>query len=89
MDRLLTAIMGRPAKYLLKLADKRNHTMKTPSPEETALITAVIEAKLAEPWNALPPSHRKRWVEHVLEAKKIDTQARRTEKLLDALRKPG
>ena len=60
--------------------------MKTPSSEETALITAIIEAGLSDPWNALPPSHRKRWVDHVLEAKKDETRARRIEKMLDALR---
>ncbi len=60
--------------------------MKTPSPAETAVIEAVITAGLNAPWNALPPSHRKRWVDHVLEAKKDETRARRIEKMLDALR---
>ncbi len=61
--------------------------MKTPSPEESAILEAVIQAGLAEPWNAMPPSHRKRWVEHVLEGKRGETRARRTEKLLAALAK--
>ena len=60
--------------------------MKTPSPSESAILESVITAGLSEPWNALPPSHRKRWVDHVLEAKQDETRARRTEKLLEALR---
>ena len=60
--------------------------MKQASAQETAIIEAVIEAGLAEPWNAMPPSHRKRWVAHVLEGKKPETRARRIEKLLEAMR---
>ncbi len=60
--------------------------MKTPSPAESGLIETIIAAGLTDPWNALPPSHRKRWVAHVLEAKKPETRARRTEKMLEALR---
>ncbi|HHH89466.1 MAG TPA: hypothetical protein ENK45_02750 [Aliiroseovarius sp.] len=63
--------------------------MKTPTPDEATIIEAIITAGLTDPWNALPPSHRKRWVDHVLEAKTSEARARRTEKLLDALRKPG
>ena len=63
--------------------------MKTPSPDEATIIEAIITAGLTDPWNALAPSHRKRWVDHVLEAKTSEARARRTEKLLDALRKPG
>ncbi|HHB80693.1 MAG TPA: hypothetical protein ENK83_02955 [Aliiroseovarius sp.] len=37
----------------------------------------------------MPPSHRKRWVDHVLEGKKPETRARRAEKLLAALRDKG
>ena len=59
--------------------------MRQPSAEETAIVTAVIEAGLAEPWNAMPPSHRKRWVAHVQEAKKPETRTRRIGKLLEAM----
>ena len=50
------------------------------------MIEAVIRAGLAERWNAMPPSHRRRWIDHVLEGKKPETRARRIGKLLAALR---
>ena len=58
----------------------------TPSTRETKLMEALVAAGLTGPWNGMPPSHRKRWVEHVLEAKKEETALRRIGKVVEAMR---
>lgn len=52
------------------------------------LLTALRKSKKAlAAFEALPPSHQKRWVEHVAEAKKEETRARRIAKCVEDLSK--
>ena len=53
------------------------------TPQE--LLRALDDAGLRATWEAMPPSHRRRWSAHVIEAKKPETTARRIEKVVAAM----
>ncbi len=50
-------------------------------------MAALEAAGFSGVWQAMPPSHRKRWLDHVLEAAKPETAARRIDKVVMAMRK--
>lgn len=54
---------------------------------ESTLMAALEAAGFSGVWQAMPPSHRKRWLDHVLEAAKPETAARRIDKVVMAMRK--
>ena len=48
---------------------------------EALSTNPVAEAAFAK----MPPSHRKRWIDHIAEAKKADTRASRIAKMVDRI----
>jgi Bacteriocin-protection, YdeI or OmpD-Associated/Domain of unknown function (DUF1905) len=60
-----------------------------PLPEDT--IPDILEDALRRStparaaWDRMPPSHRREYVRHILEAKKDETRARRVEAAIDAM----
>lgn len=62
------------------------------APQVAALPEDVRRALAARPaarraWDSYPPSHRREWLEHVLEAKQDATRLRRIGKMIEQLEK--
>jgi hypothetical protein len=64
---------------------EQNFEDRPPLPEDVATALAGNPA-LQAAWNRLPPSHQRKHLDHINEAKQAETRARRIEKMVATLK---